>query len=265
MSRQEHLLIKEGEIAPYVLLPGDPDRVEIVAKYWDEATFVAKKREYVTYTGTYKGVPISCVSTGIGCPSTAIALEELARCGAKTFLRIGTCGTFRDGVNNGDMAIIDSAVRLEGTSERYIPLEYPAVADYRVTEALVQAAEGLNLVGHVGASRTADTFYASHSKPGSSFNDYWQSDWKHQFEDLKRANVLAAEMEASVIFVLSRLWGLRAGAVAVVLDNMLEVAGEDGEFNPAEGLDHSADYIENLALVGCEAIKILYEQDQAQN
>ena len=119
---QYHLKIDEGDIAPFVLLPGDPDRVPIIAASWDDAHEVARSREYVTYTGTYKGVPITCTSTGIGAPSTSIAMEELARCGATTFIRVGTCGTFLDHIANGDMAIFDGAVRLDGASRAYAPI-----------------------------------------------------------------------------------------------------------------------------------------------
>ncbi|QLR41605.1 nucleoside phosphorylase [Enterobacter sp. RHBSTW-00994] len=261
MSEQYHLKISQGDVAPYVLLPGDPGRVKAVASYWDKAELIASNREYVTYTGEYKGVPISCTSTGIGCPSTSIAMEELARCGATTFVRIGTCGTFQDHVKNGDIAIFDSALRLDGSSKLYVPAEYPAVASHEVVDACARAVRGLGYTGHVGTTRSADTFYAGHAKPGSSFNDYWQSSWAHHFEDLKRMNVLAAEMEASIIFVLARLWGLRAGGCAVVMDNICNVAGESGQFDPQKEFDHSANHIERLALAGCETIRMLADLD----
>lgn len=261
MIEQYHLKIKPGDIAPYVLLPGDPARVEVVASHWDEARLVASNREYVTYTGTYKGVPISCTSTGIGCPSTSIAMEELARCGATTFVRIGTCGTFQDYVKNGDMAIFDSAIRLDGASHLYAPASYPAVAHHQIVSACIEAVEALGIKGHVGTTRTADTFYAGHAKPGSSFNDYWQSSWADHFADLKRLNVIGAEMEASIILVLARLWGLRAGGLAVVMDNICEVAGDSGKFDPQAALDHSQKHIDNLSLAGCEAIRLIYEKD----
>ncbi len=264
MSLQYHLKIKPGDIAPYVLLPGDPKRVPIVAKYWDEAHLVADNREHVTYTGVYKGVPISCTSTGMGCPSTSIAMEELARCGATTFIRIGTCGTFQEYVKNGDMIIFDSACRYDGASKAYAPIEFPAVATHEVTEANIQAAKELGITHHVGTTRSADTFYASHAKPGSSFNDYWQNDWANRFDDLRRMNVIGAEMEASVIFVLARVWGLRAGGMAVSLDNICEVSGESGKFDPDKNLDHSAGHIETLSKLGCETIKKLYELDCAK-
>jgi len=261
MSLQYHLKIEPGEISPYVLLPGDPGRVKLIASYWDESKLIASNREYVTYTGIYKGTPISCTSTGIGCPSTSIAMEELARCGATTFLRVGTCGTFQDHIQNGDMAIFDSAMRLDGASKLYAPIEYPAVASHDVVSACVKALEELGLKAHIGTTRSADTFYAGHEKPGSSFNDYWQSSWKHHFEDLKRLNIIAAEMEASVIFVLARIWGLRAGGISVVMDNVCKVSGESGQFDPEKNVDHSESYIEKLALASCEAIHILHKED----
>ncbi len=261
MALQYHLQIDSGDVAPYVLLPGDPGRVETIAALWDEARHVATNREYVTYTGTYKGAPISCTSTGIGAPSTAIAMEELARCGVTTFFRVGTCGTFLDHVANGDMAIFDSAVRLDGASHGYAPPEYPAVASHDVVAATVAAAENLALAYHVGTTRSADTFYAGHPSPGSSFGGFWQGWWRDHFEDLKRLNVVGAEMEASLIFVLARIWGLRSGGAAVVLDNVLGVSGESGEFDPEDQFDHGPEQIEKLARLGCETVRLLHERD----
>lgn len=263
MAVEYHLQIEPGDVAPYVLLPGDPGRVKTIAKGWDDARHVATNREYVTFTGTYKGAPISCTSTGIGAPSTSIAMEELARCGATTFLRVGTCGTFLDHVANGDMAIFDSAVRLDGASHGYAPPEYPAVASHDVVVAAISAATELGLAHHVGTTRSADTFYARHPRPGSSFGGFWQSEWRHHFEDLRQLNVLGAEMEASLIFVLARIWGLRAGGVAVVLDNVLEVSGESGEFDPESQFDHGGDEISALAKLANETIRILYAADTA--
>jgi len=261
MSLQYHVKLAPGDVAPYVLLPGDPGWVPVVASMWDEARQVASNREYVTYTGTYKGAPISCTSTGIGCPSTAIAMEELARVGATTFVRIGTCGTFQDRVRNGDMAIFDSAARYDGASRLYAPIEFPAVASHEVVSAAIEAGRELGYPYHVGTTRSSDSFYAMHGRPGSSFNDYWQSSWREHFEDLKRLNIVAAEMEASVIFVLARIWGLRAGGIAVVVDNVLKVSSEAGEFDPEEQFAHGGDEIERLAQMGSEIIRILSERD----
>jgi uridine phosphorylase len=263
VARQYHVQVEPGDVAPYVLLPGDPGRVESVAAHWDEARHVATNREYVTYTGTYRGAPISCTSTGIGCPSTAIALEELARVGATTFVRIGTCGTLQDDVRNGDIAIFDSAARYDGASALYAPLEFPAVASHEVVAAAVEAGRALGYSCHVGTTRSADTFYALHPRPGSSFGGYWQSAWREHFEDLKRLGIVAAEMEASVIFVLARVWGLRAGGVSVVLDNLLDVSGGAGEFDPETQLEHGADHVEKLARIGSEIVRLLHERDSA--
>ena len=265
MALQYHTKLNTGDVAPYVLLPGDPKRVQVVASYWDEAHQVADNREHVTYTGTYKGMPISCTSTGMGCPSTAIAMEELARTGARTFLRIGTCGTFQEFIKNGDIIVFDSACRYDGTTDLYAPPEYPAAAHYQVINACVAAMEELQYPYHVGTTRTADTFFAGHPRPGSSFNDYWHSSWEHFFEDLKRMNVYGAEMEASIVLVLARLWGLRAGGIAVCLDNLLTVSGDEGRFDPDAQLEHSDHSIEKLSKAGCEALYALYLADQQKN
>jgi uridine phosphorylase len=251
-----------ANLAPYVLLPGDPGRVPVVAKYWDTARKVAEHREFVTYTGTYRGAPISCASTGIGCPSTSVALEELARGGATTFIRIGTCGTFQENIARGDIVIFDSAARYDGASHLYVPPQFPAVAHHEVVQACVEVGKKLGWKCPVGTTRTADTFYACHPRPGSSFHDFWQSPWRDFFLDLKRQNILAAEMEASIIFVLARVWGLRAGGIAVVLDNMIQVAESGEKFDPEKHLDHSPDYIEKLALMGSEIVLHLHQQDQ---
>lgn len=261
---QFHLGIDDGQVAPYVLLPGDPARVPLIAEFWDEARHVATKREYVTYTGTYRGIPISCTSTGIGAASTSIAMEELARCGARTFIRVGTAGTFQDDVRNGDMVVFDGAVRLDGASRLYAPIEYPAVAHHEVVAASIAAAENLKLPYHVGLTRSADTFYAGHPRPGSSYNGFWQSWWAGGFDDLQRLNVVAAEMEASLIFVLARAWRLRAGGVSVVLDNVRHVSGEAGVFDPSSQIDHAAEYVRRLCQLGCEIVREIGERDKAK-
>ena len=258
---QYHLKISEGDIAPYVLLPGDPGRVETIAAKWDTSQHVSTNREYVTYTGTYKGAPISCTSTGIGAPSTSIAMEELARCGAKTFIRVGTCGTVQSGLPNGTVAVFDSAMRLDGASVAYAPIEFPAVASHDVVAACEAAARKLGVASVVGTTRSADTFYAGHPRPGSSYGGYWQSSWRDHFEDLRQLNIVAAEMEASLIFVLARVWGLRAGGISVFLDNMLEVSGESGIFDPESQVEHGDAYIDRVAQLGVEAVHQLWLSD----
>lgn len=260
MSLQYHVKLAPGDVAATVLLPGDPGRVPVVASMWDEAREVANNREYVTYTGTYRGVPISCTSTGIGAPSTAVAMEELARVGARTFVRIGTCGSLQPRARVGDIAIFDSAIRADGASGLYAPLEYPAVAHHEVVEAGIRACRGLGVPHHVGTTFTTDLFYVP--EPGSAFGGYEQSGWRERYADIARTNALAAEMETSVLLVLARIWGLRGGALALVSD-AVEDKDETGRFDPGTTFDVSAEPIERLARVGCETVRILHERDRA--
>lgn len=261
MSLQYHVRLSPRDVARYVLLPGDPGRVEAVASLWDDARHVASNREYVTFTGTYRGVPISCTSTGIGSPSTAIALEELARVGATTFLRVGTCGSLRDGVGVGDIAIFDSAIRADGASEPYAPIGFPAAAHHEVVSAATAASVRLGVRHHVGTTFSTDLFYVP--EPGSAFGGYERSAWRERWDDIRRTNALAVEMETGALLVLARIWGLRAGAVALVSDAALEKT-ESGEFDPQATFDVGEEPIERLARVGCETVATLAERDAAR-
>ena len=149
-DKQYHIQVGKGDVGRYVILPGDPKRCAKIAKYFDDAKLVADSREYVTYTGYLDGVMVSVTSTGIGGPSTAIAMEELVMSGADTFIRIGTCGGMQTEVKSGDVVIASGAVRMEGTSREYAPLEFPAVADIRITNALMDTARELAADYHVG-------------------------------------------------------------------------------------------------------------------
>ena len=249
--------LSPGDVAPVVLLPGDPGRVPVVASLWDEAREVASNREYVTFTGAYRGVPISCTSTGIGAPSTAIALEELARVGVTTFIRLGTAGSLQPSPRIGDVAILDSSARYDGTSGLYAPHEYPAVAHHDVVAAGIRAATELDVRHHVGTTLSTDVFYAP--QEGVAFGGYWQSGWREFYEDARRANVLVVEMEAGVLMVLTRIWGLRGGAVALVVDDVFETTNE--QFVPEESFRADTDLVERLARVGCETVRILAERD----
>jgi len=245
---QYHLMIKPGDVGKYVLLPGDPERVPHIARYWEKSWRVATHREYVTYSGYYKGVFISSTSTGIGAPSTAIAIEELARVGAEVFIRVGTTGALKREINVGDLIISTGAVRLEGTSKHYVMPEYPAVASYDVVLALIEAAESLGVEYHVGLTASSDSFYVGQERPG--FRDYLPPFQRGLIEYLRSANVLNFEMEASVIFTLANIYGLRAGAVCAAIANR-----ETGEFRPGVG-------VEEAIKVANEAVKILYEWDE---
>jgi uridine phosphorylase len=221
-DQQYHLEIGPEDVADTVLLPGNPERVPKVTAAWDGAEEVAHHREYRTATGTYEGTPISVTSTGIGSPSTAIAVEELARVGADTFIRVGSCGAIREEASVGDLVITRGAVRQEGTSDEYVREDYPAVADHAVVAALVAAAERLDYDYHVGLTCSTDSFYAGQGRPG--FEGFEARGSEGLVEELQAANVLNFEMEASAILTLANVYGLRAGAVCTVYAN--RVTGE---------------------------------------
>lgn len=265
MARQNstHLPDRPGVISPYVLLPGDPGRVDVISRQLDDVQEISSHREFRTITGTYQGMRITCTSTGIGCPSTAIALEELARSGAHTFFRIGTCGAIRDDISVGDIVIFDSAARYDGTTARYAPIEIPAVAHHDVVAAAQDSARELKLTAHTGTTRTSDTFYAGHPNPGSSFNGYWRSQWRDWLPDMRRCQVAGAEMEASAVLLLPRLWGLRGGGAAVVLDKMI-IEG-DTVFDANTHLDRSPSHIERIVTLGCETLARLAQRDHEKS
>jgi uridine phosphorylase len=233
-----------GDVAKYVLIPGDPGRVGKIAAFFDESVKVADYRGFSTHTGSIDGIAVSTCSTGIGCPSAAIAVEELARIGAETFIRVGTTGSLQRGVEVGDIVIASSAVRGDGTSRNYVPAEYPAVADFDVTSALVRAAKTAKQKIHFGTVLTSDAFYGD-------------------LESLKfwsRSNVLSVEMECSIIFTLAKLKGLRAGAVLAV-DSSPLTGVMKGEHEPGERkgeLDERVqEAIKGEIQIAIKAVKIL--------
>lgn len=239
---QPHIMCGVGDVAKYVLLSGDPKRVEKIASFLDKARKVADYRGYVTYTGNVGGIEISACSTGVGCPSAAIVVEELARIGAQTFIRIGTTGALQPEIEAGDIVIASAAVRLDGTSKVYVPAEYPAVADFSVVSALAGAAKKLGVKVHVGKVVSTDAFYA-----GSY--DIWG-----------KARALSVEMECSAIFTIAGLKGLRAGAILAV-DGNLATGIKKGEFEPGEKtgeLDGRVQKaIEREIKIAIDAVKIL--------
>lgn len=247
---QYHIQCKPGDVARYVLLPGDPERVDVISSFWDEREEIAYHREFKTHTGKYKGVSISATSTGIGSPSAVIAVEELARIGADTFIRVGSTGAIQPEISVGDVIISSAAIRLEGTSKDYVRVEYPASAHYEVILALIEAAETLGVKYHVGITASTDSFYLGQGRPG--YGGYEQSFSKNILHDLRRAKVLNFEMEASAIFTIANLYGLRAGSIAVVFANRIT-----DEFEVVSQ--------EPLARVANEAVKILYEWDEIKN
>ncbi len=234
-----HIRVKPGEVARYVLLPGDPARAEIIAKKFDSAKEIAYNREFRTFTGKVGGVPTSVTSTGIGCPSTAIAVEELAKCGADTFIRVGTAGAVSPKVKTGDVVIANAAVREEGTSIHYVPLSYPAAADLEVTNALVEAAKRLKVGYHIGVTVSKDAFYSEEPERvplGKKAAEKWEI-WK-------RSRVLATEMECSTIYTLCSINGWRGGGVLASIGPIGKIV------DPHAGIDKAID-------VAIEAVKIL--------
>lgn len=211
-EKEYHIDLAPGDIPPYVLLPGDPGRVPKIAEYFDEAEHVATKREYCTWKGKVGGLPIACTSTGIGCPSAAIAIEELIKIGCHTFIRVGTCGSLQPGVDVGDLAITTATVREDGTSLQYVPLHYPAVADLDVTLALREAAKKLGVKGHCGIGQTKDAFYTEGAN-GLPLAEQQALRWKCW----ERSNVISTSMEASALFVIGSIRKVRVGEVLAVI------------------------------------------------
>lgn len=216
-GKQYHIDCKSGDVAPSILIPGDPQRVAKIASLWDSSKEVANHREYHTMTGEFQGVPISCTSSGIGGPSLAIAVDELCRIGVQTFIRVGSTGGIQKGQKLGDLVISTGAVRLDGASHDFVIPEYPAVANYEVVMALIEAAEELRVRYHVGITASTDTFYTGQSRP--AYKGYLPSFKEDLYQDLQKARVQNFEMEAATLFTMASLFGKRAGAVCVVIAN----------------------------------------------
>ena len=214
-GKSYHIKCSNGEIGKYVILPGDPGRCQKIAKYLESATKIAENREYTTYTGYLDGVKVSVTSTGIGGPSAAIALEELIELGADTFIRVGTCGGMNKKVKGGDCVVVTGAVRNEGTSREYAPIEFPAVADFEVIDSLVTAAKIFGYPFHTGVVHNKDSFYGQHSPESMPVSYELTAKW----EAWKRLGVLASEMESAALFTVSASRGTRAGAIMYTIWN----------------------------------------------
>ena len=249
-ERQFHIDLVPGDVGRYCLLPGDPGRCEKIAKYFDNPVHVATNREYVTYTGTLLGEKVSVCSTGIGGASASIAMEELANIGVDTFLRVGTCGGIDLDVKSGDVVIATGAIRMEGTSREYAPIEFPAVADLDVTNAIVDAAKAMGKCWHAGVVQCKDSFYGQHSPETMPVSYELLNKW----EAWKRLGVKASEMESAALFTVAAYRKVRCGSVFHVIWNQ--------ERNAA-GLDQTRDEnTESAIQVGIEAIKLLIQRDK---
>ncbi len=253
---QYHLKLKKGDVGRYVILPGDPARVPLIAERLDNAAFVASNREFVTYTGSLLGEKVSVTSTGIGGPSTAIAVEELIRCGADTFIRVGTSGGMDLKVCGGDLVIATASVRSEGTSREYIPPEYPSAADFDVVSALAKAASDLseNEDGkrfHVGVVHCKDSFYGEIEPEKMPVSLKLCDGWKSYV----KCGCLTSEMESAALFAVAQARKVRAGAVFTALWNV--------ERSNA-GLPDTVCMDSGRAIqAAVNAVKILIEQDKA--
>ena len=249
LAKQFHIACAQGDIGRYCILPGDPGRVPAIAALFDDAKQIAYNREFNVWTGTLLGEKVTC-STGIGGPSASIAMEELHKCGADTFIRTGTCGGIDLNVQSGDVVVATGAIRYEHTSREYAPIEFPAVADFQVTNALVEATKKLGFPLHTGIVQCKDSFYGQHDPAASPVYYELQQKW----ESWKRLGVKASEMESAALFVVAAALGCRCGSCFHVVWN---------QEREAAGLDQKmSEDTSSSVKVSVEALKLLIEADR---
>ena len=250
LEKQFHIHCVPGDVGRYCILPGDPGRVSAIAALFDDARQVACNREYNVWTGTLLGEKVTACSTGIGGPSASIAMEELHKCGADTFIRTGTCGGIDLNVQSGDVVVATGAIRYEHTSREYAPIEFPAVADFQVTNALVEATKKLGFPLHTGIVQCKDSFYGQHDPAASPVYYELQQKW----ESWKRLGVKASEMESAALFVVAAALGCRCGSCFHVVWN---------QEREAAGLDQKmSEDTSSSVKVSVEALKLLIEADR---
>ena len=249
-GKQYHIGVGPDDIGKYVILPGDPKRCAKIAAHFENAKLVGDSREYVTYTGYLNGVKVSVTSTGIGGPSASIAMEELVACGAHTFIRVGTCGGMDPKIMGGDIVIAQAAVRAEGTSKEYAPIEYPAVATFEVIEALKNASDKLNHTSHVGVVQCKDAFYGQH-RPETLPN---HAELLNKWDAWCRMGCLASEMESAALFIVAGYLHVRVGSCFLVVANQerAKLGLENKQVHDTEG----------AIKVAIEALKDLIEKDK---
>lgn len=251
-GKQYHTGVGPEDIGKYVIMPGDPKRCAKIAEYFDNPKLVADVREFVTYTGTLDGVKVSVTSTGIGGPSASIAIEELSKCGAHTFVRIGTCGGMQEEVLGGDVVIATGAVRMEGTSREFAPVEYPAVADINVVNALMASAEELEIPHHVGVVQCKDSFFGQHEPEVMPVSYELENKWQAWL----RMGCLASEMESAALFIAGSFLRVRVGSCFLVVAN---------QERAKKGLPNKQAHDTELAIkVAVEAVRKLIKKDAAR-
>ena len=238
MVKQPHLLVESGDVNEIALIPGDPGRVDRIAAQCDGAETVAENREYKLVNATYDGVDLTVCSTGIGCPSAAIAVEELANVGVDTVIRVGTTGALQAGIEIGDMVVATGAAKEEGTSKRYESEVIPAVPDYDVLSSLVDGAEANGEDVHVGPIVSDDAFYNE--------TDVYVEEWE-------AAGLLAIEMEAAAVFSIARREGLAAGAICTVDGNLVE-GTQKGADSDAELPEKAKNNVERAISITLDAV-----------
>ena len=245
-----HINLTAAQGAKYAILPGDPARTEQIASYFDSAEEIAFNREFRTFRGTIDGENVLAVSTGIGGPSAAICMEELIHIGVDTFVRVGTCGGMQMNVLPGDLVIATGAIRMDGTSKEYMPLEFPAVADLEVTNSLVKAGGKLGFPYHTGIVQAKDSFYGQHSPDTMGCADELKSKWSAWI----KGGCLASEMESATMFVLASLRRVRAGAIFHCVWNQ-----EIAESGMPENRNTDTDCAVKTAV---EAVRLLIKADK---
>lgn len=251
-ERFYHIGLRKGEVGRYVILPGDPGRCEKIAKYFDDPHFVAQNREYVTYTGTLEGVPVSVTSTGIGGPSASIAVEELHKAGADTFIRVGTSGAMQMDIMNGDLVIATGAIRAEGTSREYLPIEFPAVADWGIVSALNEACAKLSLRSHTGVVQCKDSFYGQNETDRQPVAPELIYKWNAWIA----GGCKCSEMESAALFIVSSVLRCRAGSVLLSVHNQ-----EREKLGLSDDQIHDTDGAIRAAI---EAVRILIRRDRGE-
>jgi len=250
LEKQFHIRCVPGDVGRYCILPGDPGRCASIAALFDDAALVSQNREYTIYTGTLLGEKVSVCSTGIGGPSAAIAMEELVAVGADTFIRVGTCGGIDLEVQSGDIVVATGAVRMEGTSREYAPIEFPAVADLDIACALRRAALDMGKICHTGVVQCKDSFYGQHSPARMPVSYELLNKW----EAWKRLGVKASEMESAALFTVAAALRVRCGSCFHVIWN---------QEREAAGLDqHMSEDTSAAVKCGVEALKLVIEQDR---
>lgn len=251
-SYEYHIHLSKGDIGRYVFLPGDPGRCEIIAQHFDNPKFVVSHREHTTWVGELDGERVAVTSTGMGGPSTAIAVEELIHVGADTFMRVGTAGAMQPETQPGDIAIVNAAIRDEGTGLHYLPMEFPAVADLDLTNGLVSAAQDLGLRHHVGVSQSKDSFYGQHSPDSMPVGPHLKDRW----DAWVKGGCLVSEMECATLYLVGSTRRVRTGGVMMVMGHH--------DFSPMTEQEKDASQVGNLIPVAIEGMRQMIATDKAR-